>query len=61
MERAHLDLIERTIVIPKSKNGRARTVGLDDDAVRALQRYLRGGHLHPHAGVPTCGWPRRVS
>ena len=52
MERTHVDLAERTIVIPKSKNGRARTVGLDDDAVRALQRYLRGRHLHPHARSP---------
>jgi site-specific recombinase XerD len=52
IELSHLDVAERTLTIPKSKTGRARTVGLDDDAVKALQRYLRGRHTHRHARSP---------
>ena len=44
-EGSHVDFAERTVTIPNSTTGRARTVGLDDEAVRALQRYLRGRHL----------------
>jgi site-specific recombinase XerD len=59
MEMAHLDLAERTIVIPKSKTGRSRTVGLDDEAVKALQRYIRGRHMHAHARSPFLWLGRR--
>jgi site-specific recombinase XerD len=52
MEKDHVELPGRTVVISKSKTGRARTVGLDDEATLAFRRYLRSRSLHVHFRSP---------
>jgi integrase/recombinase XerD len=42
----HVDLIEGTITIPKTKNGKARVVGLDAAAIKAIRNYLRSRERH---------------
>ena len=52
IELDHLDMEAQTVTIPRTKTGKARTVGLDNDSVRALRRYLAVRQRHKHARSP---------
>jgi site-specific recombinase XerD len=52
MEMAHIDLVAQMVHIPRTKTGRARTVGLSDEAVRYLRRYLKRRITHKHRRSP---------
>ena len=41
IERDHVDLAEGVVTIPRTKNGKPRTVGLTPEAVRHVRAYLK--------------------
>src|SRR5262245_58866376 len=58
IETTHLDLVAQIEHIPRTKSGRPRTVGLSDEAVRYLRRYLKRRVVHSIGARRTCGCRR---
>src|SRR5205085_2292574 len=52
MRLEDLDLEHRTVVIPKTKNGRVREVAFSDRTASFIGQYLRVRENHPRAGLP---------
>jgi integrase len=52
MRLEDVDLEHRTVVIPKTKNGRVREVAFSDYTASCLGQYPRMRDRHPRAGLP---------
>lgn len=51
VQKEHIDLVRRTLLIPEAKNGRARTIPLSKRAVALLTVYaIKEGRLFPLSG-----------
>jgi integrase len=59
IRKQHINLDKRTLLIPESKNGRARTIPLSIPAVEVLNRHLCEGRLFPlSANAFRLAWQR---
>jgi integrase len=62
IRKQHINLDKRTLLIPESKNGRARTIPLSIPATELLSRHLCEGRLFPlTANAFRLAWERLVS
>jgi len=61
IRKQHINLDKRTLLIPESKNGRARTIPLSIPATELLARHLCEGRLFPlSANAFRLAWQRLV-
>ena len=59
IRKQHINLDKRTLLIPESKNGRARTIPLSIPATEVLSRHLCEGRLFPlSANAFRLAWER---
>ena len=61
LRKHHIDLDKRSLLIPESKNGRARTIPLSIPAVELLAKHLTEGRLFPlTANAFRLAWERLI-
>ena len=59
IKKEHFDRAKRTLLIPESKNGRARTIPLSIPAVELLSAHAKDGRLFPiSANAFRLAWER---